>query len=706
MVRIATGLLLILSSVSYAASGKPEFNIDFSCGWDGCYRPMEWTPVEIGVSSNLTEPFGGSLTLAAPQDMQNTLHVVHPFVLTPNVPLEVPLVTKLTFGAGKCTVVIRDGQGRTWSDQTIDLWDTSGQQRMLRVVRERDLLIGVAGQPAFNLLRLGEDTSSSSSQGHGKVYTAHKAYRRIPWDWTGFASLDLLVLCNPDWTQLRVEQLKAVCDWVSNGGTLLLVLGSHPLPADSPLAKLIPFIPGEPRARTISEQTLTQWWLDPASPETTTAWSLSPKPDAVVAQPAEASDGLFALGYAGFGRVAVLAFDPSQLDERQAGHSAAFWKTLLASCLAERPDALPGDVAAMPPYRRTIVIRDVPPEPNNESDYTYKTSVLQDAVNQIIQYQYDLKQMRPLSICWVILILALMAILLGPVDYLVLKRLDRLPLTWLTTTGWIVLFTVGAYYGVQALRGGRMQVRTVSVQDSIAGGEASWATHYLGIFAPRSDDYQLEGLAPRQWWSGLASHAGEMYATQGNLLSRQIYCHQLDGSNLPVSVPISIWTVQSLVSEAPSAETPFQAAVGRVEDTVTIELANTSRDPIRAGFIMFRDGYVEIPPTAPGQSRRQSESLRPFDPWDPGHRMMAGLPAYAPVGLSGVAMNAFLAPGCLARTLTMYDYVRQGAALVCVEFSSAAAPFPVQGRDHDAASLRWARQIVLPQNVQKEQSHD
>jgi hypothetical protein len=30
------------------------------------------------------------------------------------------------------------------------------------------------------------------------------------------------------------------------------------------------------------------------------------------------------------------------------------------------------------------------------------------------------------------------------VDYWVLKRLDRLPLTWITSTGVILLFTVGA----------------------------------------------------------------------------------------------------------------------------------------------------------------------------------------------------------------------------------------------------------------------
>jgi hypothetical protein len=39
----------------------------------------------------------------------------------------------------------------------------------------------------------------------------------VPWDWTGFVSLDLLVLYDPDWTLLRDAQLEAIGRWVSTG---------------------------------------------------------------------------------------------------------------------------------------------------------------------------------------------------------------------------------------------------------------------------------------------------------------------------------------------------------------------------------------------------------------------------------------------------------------------------------------------------------
>jgi hypothetical protein len=726
MVRVAVAFLFVLAMVSCpVGAAKPEFSVDFACGWDGWYRPMEWMPVEIGISSNLTEPFGGSLVLSGPQDNQNNLNIVHPFVLTPNVPLEVPLVTKLKFGVGTCSLTVRDERGRTLSKQTIDLWGPSGIGRGLKVVRDPDMLIGTTGQPLFGLLKLGDEAASISLSGSGKVYVGHKIYRGIPWDWTGFAGLDVFILYNPDWTQLRPEQVRAMCEWVSNGGTLLLVLGSHPLPPDSPLVQLIPFVLGQPRQTTLPTHMLTRWGLDSGGDEMVTAWPLSRKPGALLVDSSEDSANVFGAGPVGFGRVGVLSFDPAQLGEAHTAHSGAFWAGRIASCLPQRqvstssrPPGRGPVFMGMPAggYGRSIVLGNhTPPQVNRGSEYQYQVGLSQNAVNQVLNYHYALKQMRPLSIWWVILILVSMAILLGPVDYLVLKKLDRLPLTWLTSTGWIVLFTIGAYYGVQALRGGRMQLRAVSVVDNIAGSEVGWATHYLGIFAPRSDEYELDGLAARQWWSGLASNAEWLHAQQSSLVARQIYCQQTDGSNLPLSVPINIWTVQSLVGEAPSKDVPFKATVERSGNAVNVEITNTSSDPIQAGCILFQDAYADIPGIAAGASQRLDRSTKPFNPWGRENRptfrsgpggmlpsMMAeGVPSY-PQTVPDVAMGAFLSPGCLGRTLAMHNYLRQGGALVCVEFRNPSSPFRVKGRSYDASCVRWARQIVFPQNAHKE----
>jgi hypothetical protein len=91
------------------------------------------------------------------------------------------------------------------------------------------------------------------------------------------------------------------------------------------------------------------------------------------------------------------------------------------------------------------------------------------ACNRVLEHLLRIPQMRPLGVGWVVLVLGALALLLGPVDYLVLKKLDRLPLTWLTSAGCIVVVTIAAYFGVQALRGGALRLRLVTVRDGIAG---------------------------------------------------------------------------------------------------------------------------------------------------------------------------------------------------------------------------------------------
>ena len=322
MFRIAIAVELVLVSCVYAAA-DPEFNVDFFCGWDGYYRPMEWMPVEIGIGSDLQEPFAGSFTISTRQDGLNTMNVVHPFVLTPDVPLTVPLVTKFAAWTEKCELTIRDQRGRRRWRQTINMLDFSITNRLLRVTQEEDMLVGLIGQGQFGLLRLPRDTACLSYRGPGKVYLGAKVPRAAPWDWTGFVSLELLVLYDPDWARLRRQQVRAIREWISNGGTVLLVLGRHPLPTDSPLSEVIPFQIGEPRQVAIPSAALEEWGLDSSLAESVTAWSLVPKSGAIFMRTVQTSDGecLYGMAAAGFGRIAVLSFNPVQLSADQVGRT-------------------------------------------------------------------------------------------------------------------------------------------------------------------------------------------------------------------------------------------------------------------------------------------------------------------------------------------------------------------------------------------------
>ncbi len=726
MSRMAVTLLIVLACAAYAgAAGKAEFNVDFFCGWDGYYRPMEWTPVEIGISSDLTEPFAGTFTLSTRQDGLNTLNIARRFVLTPEVQQHFPLVTKIAFGMGQCDLAIRDKRGRMQWEYAVEMWDPSSEVRLLRPIQEQDLLIGVVGQSQFGLLRLSRDAACVSDRGGGKVWIGRKVPRAVPRDWTGFASLDVLVLYDPDWSLLHHEALEAIGAWVSNGGTLLLVLGQHPLSQSNPLAATIPFDIDEPRQDEVTPEVLRRWGLDSQAAETVTTWPLTAKSDAWLTRAVRTTDGayLYGLGCVGFGRVAVLGFDPFQFSDAQATHAAAFWITHIRACLESDPveesQAERRDVAVNQSggrYGRTIVPAqddDDAQRVNRDDNRRYRISVAQSAGNRVMEYLYELSQMKPLSIWWVVLILTTLALLLGPVDYFVLKRLDRLPYTWLTSLGWIVVFTVGAYYSVQALRGGRMQLRAISVLDGIADTDCAWATYYTGLFAPRSADYRLEGLGPQQWWSGIAPSQEQLYAYQRQSATRRIHCVQEDGANLPVSVPINIWTVQSLLGEWPLEKMPFAATVEHAGDELVVELTNLSNHSILRGFVLLEDAFVDFGQVRAESTVKVTRRKRPFNPWRTSPQRRVGTyhgPSSFhaettwvfryPLTLGGAGSNPFFAQGCLDRSLAMHAYLRMGAALVCVEFEKAPVPFTVRDRSYDVAHVQLARQIVFPTDPQ------
>lgn len=562
-------VVLILACTAFAAD-EPDFYVDYRVGWGGCYRPMEWTPVEITVRTTLDAPFDGVVQLTARQDDMTDLRITHPFVATKNVPVRLPLATKFAHGVESADVRLIDRGGWTRWAHDFDMYGYSGR---VTALRPPDALIGLIGRSGFGILRLDRHGRSLADGESGEVFVRSRTARAAPWDWTGYEALDALVCYDADLSQMRREQQEAIAVWVSRGGRLLIVLGARRLPADSPIAAMVPAAFGEARAVTVDPSRFyalarrggarTVTLRRPSEPDAPgwRSWSIG-------------GERVLIDGPAGFGRVAVLAFDPAALGDYGASECAAFWANLLNEHLlgptrADRTlDATPGEVSAAP-------------APAGWGGYYHDPPVWSEPTNDVLEHLLRIEELRPLSIWWVIGLLGLLAAVLGPMDYLVLKAIGRLPWTWITSAVVIAAFSVGAYYGVQAIRAGDLQVRAVTVLDTVqtpGGKPVSWRTTYSGIFAPRSDDYHLAGLNGRAWISALSpsrDQYGYGYGQQaGAFGSRLLPCAQVDGANLPRSVPINIWTMQCLLDEAP-VEAPPLSVSWRVEgDGVRVRMVN------------------------------------------------------------------------------------------------------------------------------------
>jgi len=82
-------------------------------------------------------------------------------------------------------------------------------------------------------------------------------------------------------------------------------------------------------------------------------------------------------------------------------------------------------------------------------------------------------------------------LLIGPLNYLILRRLDRREWAWVTMPVLIVAFAVGSYAFGSALRGSSIIVNEVAIVRGAPDASEGTAQVYLGVFSPTKGTYQL-----------------------------------------------------------------------------------------------------------------------------------------------------------------------------------------------------------------------
>src|SRR5262249_35178355 len=124
---------------------------------------------------------------------------------------------------------------------------------------------------------------------------------------------------------------------------------------------------------------------------------------------------------------------------------------------------------------------------------------------------------------------------------MLLKWMGRQPWTWVTTSGWIALVTLGAISLGYVLKSGDLHFRTVTLMDE-ADGQRAALTTLAGIYSPRTNEYDLK-FDP-QSWCGPAIDNGSY--RRGDGLAIEIDCHQDYRGSRPFPMQINVWQLRFL----------------------------------------------------------------------------------------------------------------------------------------------------------------
>jgi hypothetical protein len=267
----------------------------------------------------------------------------------------------------------------------------------------------------------------------------------------GWNMIDRIVWQDVDADRLTPAQLDALRGWIAGGGRLVIVGGT-----------------AGPRSLTAFPDILL-----PYRPTVTADVPAAALGGILGATPADAPDLPALAGEAGAGRPLATAGDLVVAADRPYGLGQV---TLLgfnpvAGWIAESKT-----VEGM--WRRLLPAR------------TAGGLVFGDD-NMLVSAVSQLPSLALPPVTGLIALLGAYIVLIGPLNYLVLRRLDRREWAWVTMPALIVVFTAGAYGFGAVLRGNDLIVNEVAIVSGAPGATDGSGQVYVGIFSPSRGRYQV-----------------------------------------------------------------------------------------------------------------------------------------------------------------------------------------------------------------------
>lgn len=560
-VRFAsTFLVLILALATLATVRVPgvraalQVQIAAEANFDGNFRAGEWIPVTVSLANNGAAVTGDVILEAGSAGGNDVRYAQR---------VELPSRSQKVL-----TLYARQAGG-----SSLAVWFAAGNERVdapaitLRSLRSVQELVGVVADDAVvgEEIRRALTNAYGTSQLEAVVFTPDQ----IPANTYGLGSFSGLVIGDASTGRWSTEQRAALAAWVARGGKLIVTGGPNARKAAEGLGELPPLRPRDSRTTTSlaalgSGGPAGQWVLATGEliSEATRQFEQDGVP-LVVSRPW------------GHGTVVSFAFDPATASFANWSGGRAFWSrfaldTPMPATLQDPYDPSYTGSAGQggQPYRITNILSDLPG--------------------------------LSLPPTWAIgLVLLLFIILIGPVNYLVLRRLDRRELAWVTIPVLTLLFAAGIYAYGASTKGRDITVNSVSIVRIAPDARAAELQAFYGVFAPSRGKRDFS-LPADVLFTGFSQQG----LGDPDELGRDVLFEQ--GANGGVrAASFAQWTqrsvaAQGLVDPAPLA---IKAELRWQGQKLVGMVTNTSGAAIEDALLVYKDGYLDVGDLAPGASK-------------------------------------------------------------------------------------------------------
>jgi len=526
-----------------ALASRAALQFDVFLGYDWIVPQACWFPVVCEIKND-GPPFVGTVELDSDRfNQEQTRRAV----------IELPTGTLKRFvipvfsaagSLGSWDVRLLDERGKVRAEQT--------NLRAKRGIASNAPLIGALARTPAGMPVLRPILSQDAALQPGSARFLPSVFPDNPVVLDG---LDCLYLNSEKALDLKVNQVNAIFDWLNGGGHL--IVGVEQIADITATPWLRSVLPCELNdIRPLQAHPELQEWLRSATWPTSLAGSSqrqpgsyrqtgpAPRPDASASEPfrdlppdpafeaadlqvatGELRDGqvvvsagdkpLIVTAGRGRGRVTLLLFSPEREPFRSWKNLPTFWAKL-----AE----VPGGWYVSPDYRQ---------QSGWSSDGIFKAMI-------------DTRQIHKLPVTWLLLLLVVYLVVIGPLDQRWLKRIGRPMLTWITFPCYVVLFSLLIYFIGYKLRAGESEWNELHIVDVLLKGEQAElrGQTYASVYSPSNQRYRLEG---RQEFATLRSEfAGSWTAAQPG--EKAMFMQEGDGS-CRAEIFVPVWTSQLFVSD-------------------------------------------------------------------------------------------------------------------------------------------------------------
>jgi hypothetical protein len=535
-VRAAMVALICALLTGPVAAQEQGFGLTLTLrpGYAGAYRLGEWFPVTVEIAND-------------GRDLRGVLEWSFPGAQSqPVFRREIDLP--------------RGSQKRVMLDVFVQGFARNGMVRLIEngnVVLEQSIGIEAIEMDRFLVMVVGSDPtlltslSAMSISGASGTVVRHISSDDLPAHALVLRGVNAIFIHDVNTAALSVDQRAALREWVHLGGQLVVGGGINGERAATGLADILPV----ETTRTLDQGDLSPLEQFTGSPPTPPAGPLlvvRPRPGAEALPPATP---LIYRSRVGNGIVAFSAFDLALL--RGWAAEPALWSQVLQPV----PLFIPGFDARM-----------------------NQISLMQDAL--------QLPAIRLPSAAALAAFLIVYILVVGPVNYLALRRLRRLEWAWVTIPVTVVVFTAGVFLVGFGLRGGQTQFFQVAVVQGSEGASRGMTTAYMALFSPIRGSYTLRFPADH-----LVSE------TRGfdDFTARPLLATSDDNGVTVPDLLIDVASVRTLIAEAPTTTSvQVQSTVRFDGDEPLGEVRNVGSMALEQAIVVHQGRFQELGDLAPG----------------------------------------------------------------------------------------------------------